>query len=343
MGGVIISHPGRQHSHQLALALHNAEILEEYWTGIPTRPLMNGLVPKSIVDRFFRYDFLPLPADKVVHNLVPPLLRKAMARWAPGHIMSDLAHRIDSLFDLWAAARLRRLPSGAAVVAYENGALFTFREAKRQGLITILDAASFHHETQDSFLPPAESPKAHQRIVRRKNAELDLADYVFCVSQLAADSYRRAGVEEHRLKVVPLGADVERFKVVARPNAPSGPFRFAFAGTVSARKGVNVLFDAFRRVRASRPRVELHVYGTNSLDGTSEVPAGTVTTRRGVTRAACGENLRRGLFRSAVATRFIWSCGDRSDGRRSSGDHFGERRRPRNDCGRRTRLGRARR
>ena len=32
---IFISHPGLQHSHQLALALYEQGLLKEYWSGVP--------------------------------------------------------------------------------------------------------------------------------------------------------------------------------------------------------------------------------------------------------------------------------------------------------------------
>ena len=34
---VVVAHPGRQHSHQLAAALHERGVLYQYWTGLPLR------------------------------------------------------------------------------------------------------------------------------------------------------------------------------------------------------------------------------------------------------------------------------------------------------------------
>ena len=36
-GTVLVSHPGRQHSHQAAMALERAGMLAGYWAGVPSR------------------------------------------------------------------------------------------------------------------------------------------------------------------------------------------------------------------------------------------------------------------------------------------------------------------
>ena len=65
----------------------------------------------------------------------------------------------------------------------------------------MLDAASVHHSWQDRFYAPTESQCAHQRIVRRKDAEIELADLVLTVSELARQTYVEAGVPTN--KIVP--------------------------------------------------------------------------------------------------------------------------------------------
>jgi glycosyltransferase involved in cell wall biosynthesis len=193
------------------------------------------------------------------------LLSKTLGRLTPETARIDVAHYGDALFDAWVARRLRRLPPVEAVVAYENGALLTFREAKRKGMITVLDAASLHHETQDALWAPRESAAVHERIVRRKDAELALADYVLCISEMAADSYRHSGLSESRIRVVTPGADITRFSPnptrLARSNET--PFRFAYCGKLSDLKGVDILSQAFDRVRSVVPDVELHLFGGN--------------------------------------------------------------------------------
>ena len=35
MTPVLVTHPGLQHSHQLALALHERSLLQAFWSGVP--------------------------------------------------------------------------------------------------------------------------------------------------------------------------------------------------------------------------------------------------------------------------------------------------------------------
>lgn len=234
---VLVTHPGRQHSHQAALALQQAGALAGYWSGVPAAGLRR---------------YAPVPLDPRRTRWFPwtPALRRR-GPWA------DLA--ACRLFDRWAAAGLAR--SGAdAVIACEISALSTFREARRRGIATLLDAPSIHHAAQDRLHGTTDSPALHRRIVAVKDAEIALADHVLTVSELARRTYVEAGVPPEKVHAVPLGADLGLFSPGGEKTA--GSFTFLFSGATIHRKGFDLLLAAFDRVRAADPAVRLRLAGS---------------------------------------------------------------------------------
>lgn len=233
---VLVTHPGRQHSHQAALALQQAGALAGYWSGVPAAG--------------FRH-YAPVPLDPARTRWFPwtPALRR-LGPWP------DLA--ACRLFDRWAAAGLGR--SGAdAVIACEISALATFREAKRRGIRTLLDAPSIHHAAQDRLHGTTDSPGLHRRIVAVKDAEIALADHVLTVSELARGTYLEAGVPPEKVHAVPLGADLGLFSPDGEEK--TGDLTFLFSGATIHRKGFDLLLEAFDRARASHPGVRLRLAG----------------------------------------------------------------------------------
>ena len=160
---VLVTHPGRQHSHQAALALQGAGMLAGYWSGVPAA----GFGRNS-----------PVPLDPRRARSFPwtPALRRA------GPWSDFLACR---LFDRWAARGLREGGS-AAVIACEISALATFERARRLGMTTLLDAPSIHHAAQDRLHGTADSPALHRRIVAVKDAEIALAWAYISISALGS-------------------------------------------------------------------------------------------------------------------------------------------------------------
>jgi glycosyltransferase involved in cell wall biosynthesis len=156
-------------------------------------------------------------------------------------------HKAMAWFDRWCATQL---PDELdAIVCYENAALHTFQAAKKRGITTILDAASFHHQWQDAVYEPVEPEDAHARINARKDREIALADHVLTVSELARDSYVEAGVPPERVTSVPMGADLSAFHPDGEgAEEGTGPFTFIFAGQAGRRKGADLLLAASERL-----------------------------------------------------------------------------------------------
>jgi hypothetical protein len=159
---IVVTHPGRQHSHQAALGLEAAGLLAGYWAGAPALAGHGRWVPRPLWRRLVHYAPVGLDPARVAWAPWAPALRRA-GDALPG----PAARRVDfwacRLFDRWAARRLPR--SGArAVVACEISALATFRAARRLGMVTVLDAPSIHHLTQDRLHGTGDPPGLHARI-----------------------------------------------------------------------------------------------------------------------------------------------------------------------------------
>jgi glycosyltransferase involved in cell wall biosynthesis len=242
---ILVTHPGRQHSHQLARALHEQYALFEYWTGVPSAPPSEKSPLYRVLSRRSPQPTLDLPARRIRHCYVEPLVRRvADALCAPDRAVV-WQHRAMEWFDRWCAWRL---PEDLdAVVCYENAALHTFRAAKERGIPTILDAASFHHQWQDAVYEPVESDEAHARINAHKDRKIALADHVLTVSDLARESYVEGGVPDEQVTTVPMGADLTDFAPPEPLRSPSdGPFTFLFVGHAGRRKGTDTLLAASR-------------------------------------------------------------------------------------------------
>ena len=246
----IVIHPGRQHSHQLALALYQNDALHAYWTGVPAAdpdtkgPLYNW------ISKLSPQRTTSLPGDVVRHNYLPPIARRLRRNMVPPPRQKLWQHRVLGWFDRWSA---RRLPEQAtAVICYENSAKNTFQVAREKGITTILDAASFHHAWQDAFHEPVESADVHEIINRRKDEEIALADHILTVSTFARESYVDADVPSDRVTSVPMGADLSAFAPDGEgASEGGGPFTFLFPGHAGRRKGVDVLLAASERLHQS--------------------------------------------------------------------------------------------
>lgn len=259
---VLVTHPGRQHSHRAALALAGGGMLAGYWAGVPCLQSHGRLVPRPLWRRVIRYSPVPLPAGLVRWHPQTPTLRRLGDALLPPSPAAWVDFAACRGFDRWAARGVRRVPHLDAVIACEISALRTFDTARRLGVMTILDAPSIHHAVQDRLHGYAEPAGLHRRIVAVKEAEISRADHILVCSNLARRTYLDAGVPSGRVHVVTLGADLALFTPVPEA-APrdSTEFVFVFAGAASRRKGFDLLLQAFRAVRQADAAVGLEVIG----------------------------------------------------------------------------------
>jgi glycosyltransferase involved in cell wall biosynthesis len=244
---VLIAHPGRQHSHQAALALLEAGYLACYATGIPVSKLQFGWFGQRLLSKYSAYDDVDIPVQLTRLNMISSVVNRVVAPRLP-YFGEPLLYETYKSFDRWVARMMERR-SFDAVICYENSALQTFRTAKKAGIKCILDAASLHRIEADQRYTVA-LPRAYkERVDVRKDAEVDLADCIFATSDLAADSYR-AHVGRVPVKTVVLGVDIDRFRPAARDADVSGrsTFTFVFVGTATRRKGFDLLLESVEQL-----------------------------------------------------------------------------------------------
>ncbi|MEJ8854243.1 glycosyltransferase family 4 protein [Variovorax robiniae] len=254
---VLVTHPGLQHSHQLALALHEKNMLQGFWSGILVAEgdeLLPWWLPEHFRKRVRR---VGIPSALRVHPIRFQLLLQASMRLNAGQ-GGDRIHRLFHWFDAWAAKRVMA-SRPKVVIAYENAAYHTFAAAKAVGARCILDAAAFHHKTVAEQLNPPDTPYTPE-VNRRKDAEIAMADLILTCSPLAADSYQANGVEPARLQPLLLGADPKLVTPITSTRR-DGPARFMFAGPLSFRKSVDLILAAFARLNAEGFQYELHFVG----------------------------------------------------------------------------------
>jgi glycosyltransferase involved in cell wall biosynthesis len=263
--GVLITHPGRQHSHQAALALQKAGLLAGYWAGVPCLEEHGRLLPRALWQRLIQYAPVPLDPSRVGWVPWVPGLRRLGDRLLPTGPAREADFAACRLFDAWVARRLPQAGAAAppsAVIACEISALSTFRAARTRGMTSLLDAPSIHWAAQDRLHGTLDAPGLHRRIIRIKEAEIAAADHILTVSELARQTYLDAGVPAKKVHAVPLGADLSLFRPDGTGEAPAREgFVFLFAGATIHRKGFDLLLEAFARVAAAVPDARLRLIG----------------------------------------------------------------------------------
>ena len=274
---ILLAHPtANQNVRQAALALAEVELLSEFWTCINWR--QNGIVDSlcaitpGLRNQFRRRSFPP--------KITPFIHTHAFREWGrqlAGHldwewlIRSERApFNIDKVYrslDRRIAQRLSRGLPIKAVYGYDGGALETFRQAKKRGILCIYEhpivywRVSQELQREEAELRPEWASTLvglsdSQEKLARKDKELALADVVITPSTFAKESLATAGRLSAPVKVVPYGGDAAPAIPLDRPKGQR--LRALFVGALTQAKGLGYLLDA---VKTLGDRIELTLIG----------------------------------------------------------------------------------
>lgn len=254
-GTIVVSNPGKQYTHQLLNALQKYKFNYKFITSVWYKP---SRFPFSLI-KFFpvllknklhkeflkRYDENVI-SDNVIQFSYFELIRELSDKVFGQKFSEQMQYVRDRLHDRYVANRLKGF-NASIVIGYEESCLRTFREAKKQGITTVLDLAQIHYQEITvisnqfpMFKKLYKNSSLRKKINAVKDEELKLADYIICLSEWAKDSLIKHGIPEHKVYVANLGFDPLKFE--AKINYEVGDkIKLLFVGTITNRKGLDLL------------------------------------------------------------------------------------------------------
>jgi glycosyltransferase involved in cell wall biosynthesis len=280
---ILFSHPtGNANVRNAALGLQRAGLLGEYWTCLNYRPgsPWNKIMPPSVLRQFSRravpQELLPYvhtyPFFEFGRLLAPRLKLGRLTRHEKGSLSVDAVYQA---LDRRVRRRLKSSDRFTGVYAYEDGAAFSFREAKRRGQRCFYDQPiGYWRAARKLLVEEAERlPQWASTLIgnedsaeksARKDEELALADVVFVASSYTLGTLKDAPAFKAPVVVIPYGAPPRPANAPMRTaRTRTGPLRAIFVGSLGQRKGLSYLFDAIRQLGSG---VELTVVGTLPLE-----------------------------------------------------------------------------
>lgn len=282
---ILLSHPtGNRNVREVIAALSRAGQLKEFHTTIAANPNSSLLkiLPNSLKKEWLRRSY-NLPDQLIVSH---PFLEAARIFLSKVGLQSAVAHEsgwasVDSVYqnlDHSVASRLKLLAENEAVqavYAYEDGALETFRQAKKLGIKCIYDLPIAYWETARELLLKEAKRLPDWAItlgggindsyakLDRKTQEMELADLIVCPGKFVSDSIP-FWAKEKEILIVPFGSPkVIQLNPIRKHddmNRNDRPLRLLFVGSMGQRKGLGDLFEAVKKF--SSREVELIVMGS---------------------------------------------------------------------------------
>jgi glycosyltransferase involved in cell wall biosynthesis len=241
---VVLSTIGKFHSFDLARQMDRLDALSAIYTGYPRFKLRKtGLDPARI--RCFPW-IQTLYMARARFGITSDWLERQMA-W-----LSNCA------LDRYLA---RTMPQCDVLMALSNTAVAAGRTAHEAGALYVCDTPHTHARYQDRILREefaihgASCPGIDPRIVDRQEQEYAMADAITVASRYVERTFVQMGVDRAKIHVAPYGVNLSRFHPCGEPDPDE--FNVLYVGTVSIRKGIPYLLDAFDRLRHPKKRLSL--------------------------------------------------------------------------------------
>ncbi|MDW8465876.1 MAG: glycosyltransferase family 4 protein [Chloroherpetonaceae bacterium] len=254
---VILSHVARHHAYETAFALQEAGWLHRYYTSfyLEKNPallhqLIRKILPQSLQKKSSNQYDERLNELLIRSYFFPELLERTPLRSIVGtynmmNLKGELFNRRVAMQDL----------ECDVFHGFEGAVLYSMRKAKKQGAKTVLDYPIFHFRTVREIMveeyqrfginPPTYLVKDDINI-RRKQQEIEEADYVLVPTQRIAVDFVRYGKSPNQVIATPYGFSPGRFFV---KEVEEKRFRILFVGIIGFRKGVYYLLEAFRQLQ----------------------------------------------------------------------------------------------
>ncbi|WP_159018150.1 glycosyltransferase [Algibacter sp. L3A6] len=267
---VIVSNPVKQHTNKLCIALLKDNYLLCFFTSIwykKDNTLIKVLLKtplKKLIDSIFKKRFdISLPPKFVKQYPMHELFRQLKTK-VPFYNNTELdSLYAENKFDLFVAKKIKKQKFNV-FIGYEKSCLNSFKEAKSKNAITVLDLAQVHYKyigyLRDRYpmFKSIQEDHIYNKAASIKQSEYNLMDHVITLSTFARDTMINYGIEKKKVHVVSLGFDPKSFSPKASYNLDkTAPIKLLFAGTMTKRKGVHLLFEAMERLE----NVELTLIG----------------------------------------------------------------------------------
>lgn len=277
---VLISHPtGNVFFRAAAQGLFDAGKLHSLYTALAVFPGsgLNKLAGLPGLNELRRRS-LPLAFKPFTHTFPWQECGRLLAQNAG---IASLTHHERGLFsvdavyaglDKYVATQLgsQKASGLKAVYAYEDGAIHSFKKAKRIGLRCFYDLPIGHWRAMHSLLLVEKEVNPAWAVtlggladsaekLHRKDEELQLADIIFAASSFTMETLKGFPGTLPAVQLVPYGFP----PAVPKPYRPTaGRLKLLFVGGLSQRKGLSYLFEA---VNALGSRVALTVLGNGNV------------------------------------------------------------------------------
>ena len=240
---------GRFHAFNLAEQLNKKKYLKQLITSYP----------KYFVNKRFE-----ISKDQIKSIYLKELVQRSFINKI--YNFNDL---LTEYFDLKAKSLLD-YKGLDILIGWSSFSYHSFLNIKNTKCIKILERGSSHIEFQneiinEEYLIQNIKPKPISKyIIEKEKKEYELADYIMVPSEFARKTFLEKGFDEKKIIKNPYGVDLKEFKSDLSTKQDQNKFRIIYTGTVSIRKGILYLLEAFNDLKLED--IELLIIGNIEKD-----------------------------------------------------------------------------
>ncbi|NYF89624.1 glycosyltransferase family 4 protein [Tunturiibacter empetritectus] len=241
------------HHFELARQLNRRGHLQRIYSTWPWTRLKREGLPRELVETF-----------PWVHT--PEILMQRFGIHHP-YLMDQISYANSLSFDEWTLRRTRAAATPNttpdAVIAISGSSLKTGSEIQSRGGRLICDRGSSHQRYQETIVSDeyqrwnVTRPVTDIRDILREEKIYAISDAITVPSSFAARSFIEMGLPAEKIHVIPYGVRLENFTRTGEPPDSNDRFEVLFAGSVTLRKGVPYLLEAFAKLRHPAKRLRL--------------------------------------------------------------------------------------
>lgn len=244
----------RYHHFNLARELNKNNNLDFFFTGYP---------------KFKILDEEDIPPNKIISVpilVTPFMFFERYKLWPNKKIRDNISFLSHQHLD-WVVKKTIKQPS--ILISFCGAGLHSFRSNKKLGGVNICDKGSTHIEYQESILKEEylrydlEYKGVHKRRKEKELKEYDECDLITVPSQFSFDSFLKKGIPKEKLRLIPYGARIKRFRPKDKYDKDTNlnkEFNILFVGNFGIRKGAIDILEAFKKFK--HPRKKLTIVGS---------------------------------------------------------------------------------
>jgi glycosyltransferase involved in cell wall biosynthesis len=232
---ITISVLGRFHLFHLAKQLQDHNVLAKLITSYPKFEAI-------------KYGINPANIDSLLMHEVHNRGWRKISRFTES--LFNPQYMIFELFDRHAA---RHIKEPCDIFTGLSGcSLYSLRRARRMGAKTVVERGSSHMLYQKKILEEEyrkfglEKEVVHPKVLERELREYQEADYISIPSHFVKETFIQQGIPADKLIQTPYGVDLSNFHPVPKQDKI---FRIIHCGTLSIRKGIPYLLQAFSELK----------------------------------------------------------------------------------------------